>query len=218
MPASVRIHDIYDTIQGESTLAGMPCVIVRLAGCPLRCTYCDTPSALPFDAGTDCTVDEVVDRVIQRDRPLALVTGGEPLAQKSSRQLLRALAEAGGIVQLETSGAFDIGGIDRRVRRIIDIKTPGSGEETRNRWENLELLAQGDELKIVVGDRRDYDWAMSVIDQHALAERLVPILMSPVWGRLEPAELAGWILRDHAPVRLQWQLHKLIWGDKAERI
>ena len=215
MPDSIVLHEIYDTIQGESTLAGVPCTIVRLAGCPLRCSYCDTPAALAFDAGKERSIDDVVSDVRQRDRPLTLVTGGEPLAQKHCRTLLAVLAQAMPIVQLETSGAFDISGIDPRIRRIIDIKTPGSGEERRNRWRNLDLLHDGDEVKFILRDRADFDWATAVIQKHRLADAGIPLLLSPVWDALDVQTLAGWILEDQAPVRLQWQLHKLIWGSAA---
>ncbi|MDX8412228.1 MAG: radical SAM protein [Mariprofundaceae bacterium] len=218
MPDCIVLHEMYDTIQGESTLAGLPCTIVRLAGCPLRCSYCDTPSALAFDAGEERSIDEVVRDVRQRGRPLTLVTGGEPLAQKHCRKLLRALAQTMPIVQLETSGSIDVSGMDPRIRRIIDIKTPGSGEEKRNRWSNLDLLHAGDEIKFVVKDRADYDWAMTVIQQRHLVETGLPVLFSPVWDALDIQTLAGWILEDQSPVRLQWQLHKLIWGGTAERI
>ena len=212
LSGALRVHEIYDSIQGESTLAGMPCTLVRLAGCPLRCTYCDTPQALSFDAGEMRDIDDIVADVARRDRPLTLVTGGEPLAQKSSLDLLAALAAARPIVQLETSGAFDISRVDARVRRILDIKTPGSGEESRNDWNNLAHLKDGDEIKVVICDRTDYDWALDILDRF---QPRVPVLFSPAWGAVSPAELAGWILEDHAPVRLQLQWHKHIWGAEA---
>ncbi len=209
MRGAVRVHEIYDSLQGESTLAGTPCTLVRLAGCPLRCSYCDTPQALAFDAGESRPIDDIVAEVKRRGRPLALVTGGEPLAQKFTPALLAALAETRPAVQLETSGAFDISHLDARVRRILDIKTPGSGEAQRNHWENLEHLRDGDEIKAVIRNREDYLWVLEVV---ARFRPHVPVLLSPVWGALSPAELAGWILDDHAPVRLQLQWHKYIWG------
>jgi len=218
LPESIVVHEIYDTIQGESTLAGTPCTIVRLAGCPLRCHYCDTPAALPFSSGEERKVDDIVQEVCQRNRALVLVTGGEPLAQKQCRNLLGELVKIASIVQLETSGAFDIGDIDSGVRRILDIKTPGSGEEERNRWSNLDLLRDGDEIKFVIKDRADYEWAMSVIERHSLAAGGLPILFSPIWKLMDSKILAGWILEDRAPVRLQWQLHKLIWGGETQSV
>ncbi len=212
LSGALRVHEIYDSIQGESTLAGMPCTLVRLAGCPLRCTYCDTPRALSFDAGEMRDIDDIVADVARRDRPLTLVTGGEPLAQKSSLDLLAGLAAARPLVQLETSGAFDISRVDARVWRILDIKTPGSGEESRNDWNNLAHLKDGDEIKVVICDRTDYDWALDILDRF---QPRVPVLFSPAWGAVSPAELAQWILEDHAPVRLQLQWHKHIWGAEA---
>ena len=196
----------------------MPCTLVRLAGCPLRCHYCDTPGALPFNAGKEHGIDDIVSDVQQRGRPLTLVTGGEPLAQKHCPKLLHALAQAMPLVQLETSGAFDISGVDERIRRIIDIKAPGSGEEKRNRWSNLEHLHEGDEIKVVIGNREDYEWTMAMIRRHKLAAHGLPVLLSPVWGALDIKSLAGWILEDGAPVRLQGQLHKFIWGGEAHSV
>jgi len=211
----VRIYEIYDSIQGESTLAGMPCTLIRLAGCPLRCSYCDTPAAIPFGSGEEHEIDAVVEEVRRRDRPLILVTGGEPLAQRSCMPLLSRLADIAPTIQLETSGVYDIRRTDPRIRRILDIKTPGSGEKRRNRWENLTALKEGDEIKFVVTNRSDYQWALNVLQHHRPS---VPVLLSPAWGSVEASDLVRWILDDHAPVRLQLQLHKYIWGPQASGV
>ncbi len=215
---SVRIAEIYDSIQGEGTLAGMPCTLVRLAGCPLHCRYCDTPQAIPADSGEARRIDDVVRQVVSAGRPLCLVTGGEPLAQKACHPLLAALADSRPVVQLETSGALDISKVDARIRRILDIKTPGSGEEAHNRWSNLQQLRPGDEIKFVLTGAADYRWAIDIMQRHGLADLPVPILFSPAWGRLTPATLAGWMLRDHIAARLQLQLHKYIWGAEAQGV
>jgi len=212
---TVRIYEIYDSIQGESTLAGTPCTLIRLAGCPLRCSYCDTRPALPFESGKEYDIDHVADDVYRRGRPLVLVTGGEPLAQKSCLPLLSVLADICPVLQLETSGAFDISRTDTKVRRILDIKTPGSGEESRNHWENLDALKNGDEIKIVITSRVDYQWALNVLNNHRPA---VPVLFSPAWGSIRAAELVRWMLEDHAPARFQLQLHKHIWGAEASGV
>lgn len=220
MPAQpfIRIHEIYDSIQGESTLAGMPCTFIRLAGCPLRCHYCDTPQALSFKAGELFSISDIAEEVRQRGRPLALVTGGEPLAQKQCPELLTALADISPTLQLETSGAFDISGLDRRVRRILDIKTPGSGESAKNRWENLGDLRAGDEIKFIVTSEEDYRWTVEIMQEHRLPRPDVPILLSPAWGSLEASQLAAWILRDRVGARLQLQLHKYVWGAEASGV
>lgn len=215
----VRIHEIYDCIQGESTLAGMPCTLVRLAGCPLNCTYCDTPDAIPFDSGEWMTINTIVSEVKCRNRPLTLVSGGEPLAQKACAGLLAALAGITPLLQLETSGALDIAGLHPAVRRIIDIKTPDSGEQARNRWQNIGQLKNGDELKFVLCSRSDYEWALHALNR--LGDELhadVPVLFSPVERSLPATELAEWILQDAAPVRLQLQMHKHIWGPEAMHV
>ncbi len=214
----VRVNAIYDTIQGESTLAGMPCTLIRLAGCPLNCTYCDTPEAIPFDSGDWMPVDELVAQVNERARPLVLVTGGEPLAQRGTRPLLEALSDGSRLVQLETSGALPIAGLPLAVRRILDVKTPGSGEHERNRLENLTELRHGDEIKFVLTSRADYEWALRFILDHALEALGIPLLFSPAWGRLDARDLARWILEDRAPVRLQMQVHKLIWGAEHRHV
>ena len=215
----VRIHEIYDCIQGESTLSGMPCTLVRLAGCPLNCSYCATPDAIPFDSGEWMTVKDVVAKVAKRNRPLTLVSGGEPLAQKSCAGLLEALAAVAPILQLETSGAMDISSLHPTVRRIIDIKTPDSGEQARNRWQNIAHLRAGDELKIVLCSRADYDWALSKLAElQSQIPKAVPVLFSPVESSLAATDLAEWMLQDAAPARLQLQMHKHIWGPEAMHV
>ncbi len=214
----LRIFEIYDSIQGESTLAGMPCTLVRLAGCPLRCSYCDTPQAIPTDSGQWINVEDVVQKVAAFNRPLVLVTGGEPLAQRYTVELLSALHESGCIVQLETAGAYSIENIPACIRRIIDIKTPGSGEVERNCLQNLDLLTEGDEIKFVLTDRSDYEWARDFIHAHRLGEGEVPVLFSPAWGNMNAADLCAWVLEDHLPVRVQMQMHKTIWGAEAEGV
>jgi len=220
LPATplIRIHEIYESLQGESTLAGMPCTFVRLAGCPLRCRYCDTPQALSFKSGTAFGIEEIAQEVKRRDRPLTLVTGGEPLAQKHAPELLTALADVSPLLQLETSGAFDISGLDRRVRRILDIKTPGSGEAERNRWQNLDDLHDGDEIKFIITSEADYRWMVDMMNAHGLPRANIPILASPAWGELEPSDLAAWMLRDRIEARLQLQQHKYIWGAEASGV
>jgi len=220
LPATplIRIHEIYESLQGESTLAGMPCTFVRLAGCPLRCCYCDTPQALSFKSGTVFGIEEIAQEVKLRDRPLTLVTGGEPLAQKHAPDLLTALADVSPLLQLETSGAFDISGLDRRVRRILDIKTPGSGEAERNRWQNLDDLHDGDEIKFIITSEADYRWMVDMMNAHGLPRANIPILASPAWGELEPSDLAAWMLRDRIEARLQLQQHKYIWGAEASGV
>jgi len=211
-PLVVRIYEIYDSIQGESTLAGMPCTLVRLAGCPLRCNYCDTQQAIPFNSGKEYSIEQIADEVRQRRHPLTLVSGGEPLAQKACLPLLSMLTNISPVLQLETSGALDISQTDPRIRRILDVKTPGSGESKRNRWKNLRLLKDGDEIKFVITSHEDYLWAIGILDEY---QPLVPVLFSPAWGGIQPSDLAAWILKDHAPVRMQLQLHKYIWGTEA---
>jgi len=211
---ALRLTEIFLSLQGESTRVGLPTVFVRLTGCPLRCKWCDTSYA--FEGGSTVTIGEALDRVAEFGVSTVCVTGGEPLAQAACLPLLSALCDVGHSVSLETSGALDIGGVDPRVSRIMDIKPPGSGEVGRNRRENLVLLRPGDEIKFVLADENDYLWARTRIDADRLDERC-ELLMSPVHGRLDPAALAEWILRDRLPVRLQLQLHKLIWGNEPGR-
>jgi 7-carboxy-7-deazaguanine synthase len=212
--ARLRITEIFASLQGESSRVGLPTVFVRLTGCPLRCTWCDT--AYAFSGGNTRTLDDILAEVASHDLRHVCVTGGEPLAQKGCLALLSALCEAGYEVSLETSGALDIAEVDARVARIVDLKAPGSGELARNRYENIPLLRAHDELKIVLADAADYDWARQQIAEHRLAERC-SVLLSPVAGALEPATLAEWILRDRLPVRFQLQLHKILWNDARGR-
>ncbi|MBV2264583.1 MAG: 7-carboxy-7-deazaguanine synthase QueE [Thauera sp.] len=210
----LRITEIFASLQGESTRVGLPTVFVRLTGCPLRCSWCDTEYA--FSGGKTRALDDILAEVASHGLRHVCVTGGEPLAQKGCLALLAALCEAGHDVSLETSGALDIAGVDPRVSRIVDLKAPGSGELARNRWENLTLLNARDELKFVLADAADYEWAKRQIAEHGLAERC-GVLLSPVAGALDPAELAGWIVRDRLPVRFQLQLHKILWNDARGR-
>ena len=210
----LRITEIFASLQGESTRVGLPTVFVRLTGCPLRCSWCDT--AYAFSGGETRTLDDILAEVAGHGLRHVCVTGGEPLAQKGCLALLAALCDAGHDVSLETSGALDIAGVDPRVSRIVDLKAPGSGELARNRWENLALLNARDELKFVLADATDYDWARRQIAEHRLADRCT-VLLSPVAGALDPADLAGWIVRDRLPVRFQLQLHKLLWGEEQGR-
>lgn len=211
---ALRISEIFHSLQGESTRAGLPTVFVRLTGCPLRCDWCDT--AYAFSGGETLSLEAILDRVAAFACPTVCVTGGEPLAQPSCLLLLTALCDAGYSVSLETSGALDIGAVDPRVARIVDLKAPDSGESARNRWGNLACLRATDEIKIVLASRADYDWAKSVLGERRLADKC-PVLFSPVWDRLPPAQLAGWILQDRLPVRFQLQLHKILWGIERGR-
>ncbi len=210
--ATLKISEIFHSLQGESTRVGLPTVFVRLTGCPLRCTWCDSEYA--FSGGSRMSVSEVLDRVAQYACHAVCVTGGEPLAQKACLELLRVLCEAGHSVSLETSGALDLAGVDPRVARIMDLKAPGSGEAEKNRWQNLDALNGRDEIKFVLASASDYDWARQVLRARRLDE-ICTVLFAPVQGQLEPAQLADWILRDRLPVRFQLQLHKILWG--AER-
>lgn len=212
--AKLRITEIFHSIQGESSRTGLPTVFVRLTGCPLRCVWCDTEYA--FNGGETTDVGAVLDRVAAFGCKTVCVTGGEPLAQKSCLDLLTALCDAGYSVSLETSGALDVGSVDARVAKIMDLKAPDSGESARNRWQNLECLAPGDELKFVLASETDYRWAKEVVNARGLAD-CCAILFSPVQGRLDPARLAEWILQDRLPVRFQLQLHKVLWGSVPGR-
>lgn len=216
---AVRVTEIFRSIQGESTWAGLPCTFVRLTGCPLRCVWCDT--AYAFRGGTKMSVDDVTEAVRGLGGALVEITGGEPLAQPGAAMLAGRLLEAGYTVLVETSGALDVGVLDPRVHRIMDLKCPGSGEEGRNLWSNLELLGARDEVKFVVAGLDDFAWAEQVIRRHGLDERveegsLGALLVSPVWGLPNLDELAERILASGLPVRFQTQLHKHIWGpDRA---
>ncbi|MBI4754051.1 MAG: 7-carboxy-7-deazaguanine synthase QueE [Betaproteobacteria bacterium] len=213
-PTRLRVTEIFHSIQGESIRAGLPTVFIRLTGCPLRCTWCDTEYA--FTGGHWMSLAQVLMETARHGTRHVCVTGGEPLAQKACLPLLTALCDAGYSVSLETSGALDIGAVDARVSRVMDLKAPGSGEEHRNRWENLACLNPHDEIKIVLANAVDYAWARDVIQARRL-DALCPIILSVVQGQLAPAMLAEWILRDRLPVRLQVQLHKVIWGSVPGR-
>jgi 7-carboxy-7-deazaguanine synthase len=193
----------------------MPCTFIRLAGCPLSCSYCDTPQALAIDSGSLMAVDDIVQEVTSRKRPLVLVTGGEPLAQRNCFALLQALESLDCEVQLETSGAFSIASVPANIRRIVDIKTPDSGEAGRNQLKNIPLLHAGDEVKFVLCSRQDYKWSRDFIAEHQLVRQGCDILFSPAWELLSAADLSQWILQDQLPVRMQIQLHKVIWGAEA---
>ncbi len=209
MSERLRLTEIYRSIQGESTFAGAPCVFVRTTGCNLRCTWCD--SAYTFSGGTWWTVDEVLAEVDRLGPGLVEVTGGEPLLHKPVLALMRRLLDAGRTVLLETSGSVSIAEVPAEVRKIVDLKAPASGEAEANLWENLAHLAPHDEVKIVIADRADYAWAREVIRERDLAARVAAVLLSPVHGTLDPAELVAWMLADALPARLNLQLHKLVW-------
>jgi 7-carboxy-7-deazaguanine synthase len=210
----LRLTEIFFSLQGETSRAGLPTVFVRLTGCPLRCGWCDTPYS--FTGGESVALAEILTRVAAFAPRYVCVTGGEPLAQKACLALLTALCDAGYSVSLETSGAIDLAGVDARVSIIMDLKAPGSGEAARNRWENLAMLDADDELKIVLAGRADYEWARTRLREHGLAE-ICPVVLSPVADSLAPADLAQWILDDRLPVRMQVQLHKVIWGNTPGR-
>ena len=204
----LRVTEIFHSIQGESTHVGRPCVFVRLTGCNLRCVWCDT--AYAFHGGSSRSIEEIVETVRGFGCRLVEVTGGEPLAQAEAIPLLARLLEEGYEVLLETGGSLPIEAVPAGVRRIVDVKCPRSGESGRNRWENLDRLRSGDELKFVIADREDYEWARASVRERDLAER-VPVLFSAVHGRLDPGALAGWVLEDRLPVRVQLQMHKILW-------
>jgi 7-carboxy-7-deazaguanine synthase len=206
----LRITEIFYSLQGESLSAGCPTVFARLTGCPLRCGYCDTDYA--FHGGEWMTLDTILEKVSGYGARYVTVTGGEPLAQKPCLALLRMLCDAGYRVSLETSGALDISAVDPRVVRVMDLKTPGSGEEARNRWANIEHLRCADQVKFVICSRADYEWARDRLREYDLAARC-EILFSPAWEQQNATELADWILKDRLPVRLQLQLHKYLWGN-----
>ncbi len=207
------IHEIYASIQGESTFAGLPCTFVRTTGCNLRCTWCDTPQA--FHGGTRMRRGDVLARALALGTPLVELTGGEPLLQPGVLPLMAELCDAGKTVLVETSGEADVAGVDPRVHKIMDLKCPGSGEVARNRWTNLEHIGPRDEIKFVLADRADYEWMRAVVRERALAGRTPNLLASAVFGRLPTKELVAWVLEDRLPVRVQLQLHKFIWKPDA---
>lgn len=213
---TLTINEIYQSIQGESTWAGLPCVFVRLTFCDLRCTYCDT--AYAFYKGDKRPFADILADVFALDCPLVEITGGEPLLQKNVLPLMTALCNAGRTVLIETSGAHDISRIDPRVHRIMDLKTPGSGECARNRYENIAHLGPLDEVKFVLSSREDYEWAREQIGRFALAEKCRAVLLSPVFGQVDPASIVEWLLADQLPVRFQLQMHKFIWDPKKQGV
>lgn len=210
--SSLRITEIFHSLQGETSTTGLPTVFVRLTGCPLRCSYCDT--AYAFEGGRKMMLSEIMQIVTDFGARYVTVTGGEPLAQPQCIELLKDLCDAGYKVSLETSGAMPIDDVDNRVVKIVDLKTPGSGEVTRNLYENIPLLLPHDEVKFVICDRQDYDWSCMKMDELGLADRAAEILFSPSQGELTPKQLAQWILQDKLNVRMQIQTHKYIWGDQ----
>lgn len=207
---TLRINEIFHSLQGESSRVGLPTVFVRLTGCPLRCGYCDT--AYAFHEGKTRPIDHVIADVAAYRSKYVCVTGGEPLAQKNCLALLARLCDLGHSVSLETSGAIDVSAVDRRVARIVDIKTPGSGEVDKNLWENLALLTPHDEIKFVLTSESDYQWAVALMAEKELTE-IAPVLLSPSFNQVSYEQLAAWILRDRLNVRMQVQLHKIIWGE-----
>jgi 7-carboxy-7-deazaguanine synthase len=212
--ARLRVTEIFHSLQGEARTVGWPTVFVRLTGCPLRCRYCDTPYA--FHGGEWQSLTDIERKVAEFSARYVTVTGGEPLAQPGCRELLERLANCGYQVSLETGGAIDTSGIDPRVSVVMDLKTPGSGEAARNRYENIAILKSTDQVKFVICDRADYDWSCAKLAEYDLTSRC-EVLFSPAYGQLDAAALADWILADRLAVRLQVQLHKLLWGDVPGR-
>lgn len=213
---TLKINEIYYSIQGESSWAGWRCVFVRLTACDLRCNYCDTEYA--FYEGKKRALDEILAETLAFDCPLVEITGGEPLLQKNVLPLMAQLCDAGKTVLIETSGAHDISPIDPRVHRIMDLKTPGSGECARNLWTNIAHLNTRDEVKFVIGSREDYEWSREQVRVHGLAGRCGGVLFSPIFGRIEPRQIVEWILADNLPVRFQLQVHKFIWEPRARGV
>jgi 7-carboxy-7-deazaguanine synthase len=211
----LRITEIFYSLQGEARTAGCPTVFIRLTGCPLRCVYCDT--AYAFSGGVLYDQEQVLAEVANWQPQFVCVTGGEPLAQKSCLPLLTALCDAGYEVSLETSGAIDVSQVDARVSRVVDMKTPASGEMQRNLYENLQALGRHDQVKFVIADEDDYQWSRQLLQEHDLQARVGELLFSPVHESLDASTLAEWILRDRLPVRLQMQLHKYLWADAQGR-
>ncbi len=211
---SLRITEIFYSIQGETSKIGLPTVFIRLTGCPLRCQYCDTSYA--FYGGEVMLFEDIIHQVTKFNCKDVCVTGGEPLAQANSKKLLKDLADLDFQVSLETGGSISLKEVDERVKIIMDIKTPDSGESTKNRWENLELLKQTDELKIVICSREDYQWSKEIIEQYKISEKC-PILFSPCAESIDPRDLAEWILTDQLPIRFQMQIHKILWNNQPGR-
>ncbi|MDH0335110.1 7-carboxy-7-deazaguanine synthase QueE [Metapseudomonas otitidis] len=212
MQQTLRITEIFYSLQGETRTAGLPTVFVRLTGCPLRCQYCDT--AYAFNGGQLQSLDDILEQVaVYRPRHVC-VTGGEPLAQPNCIPLLARLCDAGYEVSLETSGALDIASVDTRVSRVLDLKTPGSAEVARNRYENIAQLTPNDQVKFVICSREDYDWAVSKLIEYRLEQRAGEVLFSPSHHQVDARQLADWIVADNLPVRLQLQLHKILWNDE----
>jgi len=211
---SLRITEIFFSIQGETSKIGLPTVFIRLTGCPLRCQYCDTSYA--FYGGEVMLIEDIIHQVTKFNCKDVCVTGGEPLAQANSKKLLKDLADLDFQVSLETGGSISLKEVDERVKIIMDIKTPDSGEATKNRWENLELLKQTDELKIVICSREDYQWSKEIIEQYKISEKC-PILFSPCAESIDPRDLAEWILTDQLPIRFQMQIHKILWNNQPGR-
>ena len=211
---SLRITEIFFSIQGETSKIGLPTVFIRLTGCPLRCQYCDTSYA--FYGGEVMLFKDIIHQVTKFNCKDMCVTGGEPLAQANSKKLLKDLADLDFQVSLETGGSISLKEVDERVKIIMDIKTPDSGESTKNRWENLELLKQTDELKIVICSREDYQWSKEIIEQYKISEKC-PILFSPCAESIDPRDLAEWILTDQLPIRFQMQIHKILWNNQPGR-
>lgn len=209
--STLKITEIFYSLQGESSTVGLPTVFVRLTGCPLRCGYCDSEYA--FYGGERLTLSAICDKVASYQPRYVCVTGGEPLAQRECLSLLTRLCDAGYQVSLETSGALPIDDVDARVVKVMDLKTPGSGEVHRNRWENIPLLQAQDQVKFVICSREDYEWARFKLDEYDLHKKVSDVLFSPSFGAVQPLELAEWILADNLPVRFQMQLHKLLWND-----
>ena len=207
----LKIFEIFYSLQGESSRVGLPTIFIRLSGCPMRCHYCDT--AYAFQGGSMMTIDEIIKTIKKYDTPYVTVTGGEPLAQKEVLSLLKVLADQNYEVSLETGGGLSIKEVDPRIKIILDIKTPESGEEKKNYWDNLNLIHSKDEIKFVLCSREDYDWAKKILHQYKLTEKC-DVLFSPVYQKLNTTDLGNWILEDHLPVRMQIQLHKLLWGEK----
>lgn len=212
--AQCRITEIFYSLQGETRTVGLPTVFVRLTGCPLRCSYCDTEYA--FYGGKKMAISDIIAKVNNYQPRYVTVTGGEPLAQNTCRQLLTALCDLNVEVSLETSGAMDISDIDPRVIKVMDLKTPDSGEESKNRYSNLALMTQRDQLKFVICSRQDYDWSVAKLAEYTLANQC-ELLFSPEHDNLNPSELADWIIKDNLPVRMQIQLHKYLWNDAQGR-